>query len=94
MSLGHQWWVDVKLALEEFPKESRLQLETALIGHAVTKDGMLEFSVLALFILQEKAPTGIWDQPMCPPEFHIKIFLLNNAFIDAGEHDGVHNPTK
>jgi hypothetical protein len=50
MSLGHQGWVDVELTLEEFPKESRLQLETALIGHTVTKDWMLELGVLALFI--------------------------------------------
>jgi hypothetical protein len=89
MSLGHQWWVDVKLTLEEFPQESRLQLETALIGHAVTEDGMLELGVLALFILQEEAPTGIWGQPICPPELDIKIFLLNDAFIDAGQHGTV-----
>jgi hypothetical protein len=94
MSLGHQWWVDVKLALEEFPKESRLQLETALIGHTVTEDGMLELGVLALFILQEEAPTGIWRETMCPSEFYVKILPLNDAFIDAGQHDGVHHLTK
>jgi hypothetical protein len=94
MSLGHQWWVDVNLALEEFPKESRLQLETALIGHTVTKDGMLELGVLPLFILEEEAPTGIRSEPMCSPEFHVKILLLNDAFIDARQYARVDYLTK
>jgi hypothetical protein len=94
MSLGHQRWIDGEFPLEEFPKESRLQLETALIGHTVTEDGMLELGVLALFILQKEAPTGIRAEPMCPPDLNVKIFLLNDAFIDAGQHDGVHHLTK
>jgi hypothetical protein len=47
---------------------------------------MLELGVLALFILEEEAPTGIWGKPICPPEFHVKIFLLNDAFIDTGQY--------
>jgi hypothetical protein len=94
MSLGHQRWIDVELPLEEFPEESRLQLETALIGHTVTKDGMLELGVLALFILEEEAPTGILAEPMCSPELNVKIFLMNDALIEARQHDGVHGPTK
>jgi hypothetical protein len=54
---------------------------------------MLKLSVLPLFILQEEAPTGIGAEPMCPSEFHNKIILLNDAFIDAGQNDGVHDPT-
>jgi hypothetical protein len=94
MSLGHQRWIDVEFALEEFPKESRLQPETALIGHTVTKDGMLKLGVLALFILQEEAPAGIWGKPMSPPELDVKIFLQNDAFIDAGQHTRVDYFTK
>jgi hypothetical protein len=93
MSLGHQRWIDVEFALEEFPKESRLQLETALIGHKVPKDEMLELGILALFILQEEAPAGICGKPMSPPELYVKIFLLNDAFIDAGQHGKVHDST-
>jgi hypothetical protein len=55
---------------------------------------MLELGVLALFILEEEAPTGIWGKPLCPPEFHVKIFLLNDAFIDARQHARVHHLTK
>jgi hypothetical protein len=55
---------------------------------------MLEFGVLAPFILQEEAPTGIWGRPMCPPELHVKIFLLNDAFIDARQHATVDDSTK
>jgi hypothetical protein len=55
---------------------------------------MLELSVLTLFILQEEAPTGIGAEPMCPAELHIKIILLNDAFIDAGQYVRVDYLTK
>jgi hypothetical protein len=34
---------------------------------------MLELGVLALFILQEEAPTGIRGQAMCPPKLNVKM---------------------
>ena len=94
MSLSYQRRIDVEFPLEELPKEPHLQLEAALIGHTVTKDGMLELGVLALFILQEEAPPGIRAEPVCPPELDVKITLLNDAFIDAGQHAGVNDLTK
>jgi len=89
MSLGHQRWIGIEFPLKEFPKEPRLQLEAALIRHAVPKDGMLELGVLVLFILEEKTPTGIRAEPMCASELNDEIFLLNDALIEAHEHHGI-----
>jgi len=55
---------------------------------------MLELGVLTLFILQEEASTGIGVEPMCSPEFHIKIILLNDALIDTRQNGKVDDSTK
>jgi hypothetical protein len=54
---------------------------------------MLELGVLTRFIRQEEAPTGIGAESMGSPSLHLNIIVLNDARIDAGQHDGLHDPT-
>lgn len=46
---------------------------------------MFGLGVLPLFILQKEAPTGIGSEAVRPSEFNVKIILLNDALINAGQ---------